>query len=145
MIFTTSSPDWQLDSQLAHDTVVIGEMPLCRALLMKDATYPWLLLVPRRPQAVEIADLDTADQTQLIGEVAHVSGTLKALTSCDKINIAALGNVVSQLHVHVIGRSRGDAAWPNPVWNAVPPRSYDNAVMDELIAGLRKRIVLRPV
>jgi diadenosine tetraphosphate (Ap4A) HIT family hydrolase len=145
MNFTASSSDWQLDPQLAGDTISIGDMPLCRALLMKDATYPWLLLVPRRPQAVEIADLDIADQAQLIGEITHVSRTLKVFTSCDKINVAALGNTVAQLHVHVIARSRDDAAWPKPVWNAVPPRSYDQAALDELLAKLRARIVLRPV
>src|SRR5947207_8391919 len=78
-------------------------------------------------------------------DLAHASRTLKALTSCDKINVAALGNVVAQLHVHVIARSRGDAAWPRPVWNAVPPRDYDKAALDKLLAALRQRLTLTPL
>jgi diadenosine tetraphosphate (Ap4A) HIT family hydrolase len=123
--------DWELDPLLARDTVAIGNMPLCRALLIKDATYPWLLLVPRRHEAVEITDLDTIEQAQLMSEIAHAGRTLKALTSCDKIN--------------VIARSRGDAAWPKPVWNAVPPRDYDKATLDELLTTLRQRLTLTPL
>jgi len=145
MIFARSSADWELDPLLARDTVAIGDMPLSRALLIKDATYPWLLLVPRRHEAIEIADLDTIEQAQLMSEIAHAGRTLKALTSCDKINVAALGNVVAQLHVHVIARSRSDAAWPKPVWNAVPPRDYDKAALDELLATLRQRLTLTPL
>jgi diadenosine tetraphosphate (Ap4A) HIT family hydrolase len=104
-------------------------MPLSRVLLIKDATYPWLLLVPRRHLAVEITDLDMIEQAQLMSEIAHAGRVLKAHTGCDKINAAALGNVVSQLHVHIIARSRGDAAWPRPVWNVVPPRDYDKAAL----------------
>ena len=83
--------------------------------------------MPRRPGAVEIIDLDAVEQAQLMSEIAHASRALKALTGCDKLNVAAIGNVVAQLHVHVIARSRGDAAWPKPVWNAVPPRDYETA------------------
>jgi diadenosine tetraphosphate (Ap4A) HIT family hydrolase len=145
MIFAPSLADWELDPLLERDTIAIGDMPLSRVLLIKDATYPWLLLVPRRHLAAEITDLDTIEQAQLISEIAHTSRTLKALTGCDKINVAALGNVVSQLHVHVIARSRGDAAWPRPVWNAVPPRDYDKAALDKLLASLRQRLTLTPV
>ena len=137
--------DWELDPLLARDTAPIGDMPLCRVLLIKDATYPWLLLVPRRDQAVEITDLDTIEQSQLMSEVAHASRTLKALTDCDKINVAALGNVVAQLHVHIIARSRGDAAWPRPVWNAVPPRDYDSRDLEKLLTQLRERLTLTPL
>jgi diadenosine tetraphosphate (Ap4A) HIT family hydrolase len=137
--------DWELDPLLERDTAPIGDMPLCRALLIKDATYPWLLLVPRRHLAVEITDLDAIEQAQLITEIAHASRVLKAHTGCDKINVAALGNVVSQLHVHVIARSRGDAAWPRPVWNAVPPRDYVKDTLDALLATLRQRLTLTPV
>ena len=137
--------DWELDLLLARDTVPIGDMPLCRALLIKDATYPWLLLVPRRYQAVEMTDLDTIEQAQLMSEIAHASRTLKALTDCDKINVAALGNVVAQLHVHIIARSRGDAAWPRPVWNAVPPRDYESRDLEKLLIQLRERLTLTPL
>lgn len=137
--------DWELDPLLARDTAPIGDMPLCRVLLIKDATYPWLLLVPRRYQAVEITDLDTIEQAQLMSEIAHASRTLKALTDCDKINVAALGNVVAQLHVHIIARSRGDAAWPRPVWNVVPPRDYDDRALEKLLTQLRERLTLTPL
>jgi diadenosine tetraphosphate (Ap4A) HIT family hydrolase len=145
MLRAPSLADWELDPLIARDTVPVGDMPLCQVLLIKDANYPWLLLVPRRDKAVEITDLDMIEQAQFMTEIAHVSRTLKALTSCDKINVAALGNVVAQLHVHVIARSRGDAAWPKPVWNAVPPREYEKAKLDKLLAALRQHLTLTPV
>jgi diadenosine tetraphosphate (Ap4A) HIT family hydrolase len=145
MLRTPTLADWELDPLIARDTVPVGDMPLCQVLLIKDANYPWLLLVPRRDKAVEITDLDMIEQAQFMTEIAHVSRTLKALTSCDKINVAALGNVVAQLHVHVIARSRGDAAWPKPVWNAVPPREYEKAKLDKLLAALRQHLTLTPV
>jgi len=134
--------NWALDPLLARDTTPIGDLPLSRALLINDANYPWLLLVPRRDAAVEIIDLDYIEQQQLMTEVSHAAGTLKALTGCDKINVAALGNVVAQLHVHVIARSRGDAAWPKPVWNVVPPKDYHPRERDKLIASLQQKLVL---
>jgi diadenosine tetraphosphate (Ap4A) HIT family hydrolase len=145
MILAPQLADWELDPLIERDTVPVGDMPLCRVLLIKDATYPWLLLVPRRPGSVELGDLDTIEQAQLMSEVTHAGRMLKALTSCDKINVAALGNVVAQLHVHVIARSRGDAAWPKPVWNAVPPREYEKAKLDKFLAALRQRLTLTPV
>ena len=145
MLRVPSPADWELDPLIERDTLPVGDMPLCRVLLINDANYPWLLLVPRRDKAVEITDLDTIGQAQLMTEIAHASRTLKALTSCDKINVAALGNVVAQLHVHVIARSRGDAAWPKPVWNAAPPREYENAKLDKLLETLRQRLTLTPV
>ena len=145
MLRAPSPADWELDPLLERDTVPVGDMPLCRVLLIKDANYPWLLLVPRRDKAVEIVDLDTIEQAQLMTEISHASRTLKALTSCEKINVAALGNVVAQLHVHVIARSRGDAAWPKPVWNAVPPREYEKAKLNKLLVALRQRLTLAPV
>ncbi len=129
---------------LERDTRAIGDLALCRVLLSRDANYPWLLLVPRRPGAVEIIDLDDADRAQLTGEIATVSRALKALTACDKLNVAAIGNVVAQLHVHVVARFRTDAAWPRPVWNAVPPKSYDGAAADSLIVALRHKLAAEP-
>jgi diadenosine tetraphosphate (Ap4A) HIT family hydrolase len=136
---------WSLHSQLKNDTIDIGNLPLCRVLVIKDANYPWLLLVPRREGAVEIIDLDEVEQAQLMTETSRVARALKEITKCDKLNIAALGNVVPQLHVHVIARSRGDAAWPRPVWNAVPPRDYDSGDLEKLLASLRQRLTLTPV
>ena len=136
---------WSLHSQLKKDTIDIGDLPLCKVLVIKDAHYPWLLLVPRRADAIEIIDLDEVEQAQLMTEVSRVSRALKEITKCDKLNIAALGNLVPQLHVHVIARSRGDAAWPKPVWNAVPPRDYEPRALDKLLASLRQRLTLTPL
>ena len=142
MIFASSLADWELDPLLERDTVAIGDMPLSRALLIKDATYPWLLLVPRRHLAAEITDLDMIEQAQLMSEIAHASSTLKALTGCHKINVAALGNVVPQLHVHIIGRRANDAAWPRPVWGVVPPLAHDAEEVQNFIGALRRKIWL---
>ncbi len=99
---SAASPAWTLHSQLEKDTINVGDLPLCRVVVIKDANYPWLLLVPRRPDVIEIIDLDEVAQAQLMTEVNRVARVLKEVTKCDKLNIAALGNVVPQLHVHVI-------------------------------------------
>jgi diadenosine tetraphosphate (Ap4A) HIT family hydrolase len=138
------SAGWTLDPVLERDTQAIGDLALCRVLLNRDVNYPWLLLVPRRPGAVEIIDLDEADRAQLTDEITAASRALKALTACDKLNIAAIGNVVAQLHVHVIARFRTDAAWPKPVWNAIPPKAYDEAAADSLIVALRHKLTTKP-
>ena len=101
--------------------------------------------MPRRREAVEIIDLEYIEQAQLMTEIGHASRTLKAMTRCDKINVAALGNVVPQLQVHVIARSRGDAAWPKPVWNAAPPMDYEPATREKLVATLRLSLTLTPL
>ena len=104
-----------------EDTIDIGDLPLSSVLVIKDAHYPWLLLVPRRAGAVEIIDLDEVEQAQLMTEISRVARALKEITKCDKLNIAALGNVVPQLHVHIIARRTSDAAWPRPVWGVMKP------------------------
>ena len=136
--------DWALHPQLARDTVPIGDLTLCRALLINDVNYPWILLVPRRPGVVEIIDLDDAEQVQLMAEIARASRAMKAMTGCVKINVAALGNVVPQLHVHVIARGHSDPAWPKPVWGAVPPIAYADWQVTSLVADLRERLELNP-
>lgn len=118
---------FELDPLLARDTVALGDWPLCRLLLMNDATYPWLILVPRRADLVELHDLTDGEASTLAGEVSRASRTLQAAVGADKMNVAALGNVCRQLHLHVIARFHGDPAWPRPVWNAVPARPYDAA------------------
>jgi diadenosine tetraphosphate (Ap4A) HIT family hydrolase len=145
MISNPHSAGWTLDPALERDTIAVGDLPLCRVLLIKDANYPWLLLVPRRHHIVELTDLDTIEQAQLMTEMAHATRTLKAITGCDKINIATIGIVVPQMHVHVIARSRNDPAWPKPVWNAVPARPYDEAALSRLMTPLRARMTLTPV
>jgi diadenosine tetraphosphate (Ap4A) HIT family hydrolase len=134
--------NWSLHPQLAADTVAIGDLALSRVLLSKDANYPWLILVPRSPGASEIIDLAEPEQAQLMSEIAVASRALKAVTTCDKLNVAAIGNVVPQLHVHVVARRRDDPAWPKPIWGAVAPRTYDRAAMDQFVAALRHALPL---
>jgi diadenosine tetraphosphate (Ap4A) HIT family hydrolase len=116
---------FQLDPQLQIDTMALGDFPLCRLLLMKDANYPWFILVPRRPGLQEIYQLEDQDQYCLCHESSHLSRALAAVFAADKINIAALGNVVSQLHIHHIVRYHTDPAWPKPVWGLRPCKPYE--------------------
>lgn len=136
------SETWSLHPQLDNDTVGIGDLPLSRLLLSKDATYPWLILAPRRAGAVEIIDLDHDDRARLMTEIARASEVLKGITGCGKLNVAALGNQVPQLHVHVIARRESDAAWPNPIWGAAPAREYDAAELESFIEAVRRGIGL---
>lgn len=117
-----------LDPRLAADTTHLGDLALCRVLLMDDARFPWLVLVPRRAGLVEIGDLAEDDHRALWDEVRIAGRVMQALARPDKLNVAALGNVVAQLHVHVVGRFRSDPAWPGPVWGhgermAYPPHA----------------------
>jgi diadenosine tetraphosphate (Ap4A) HIT family hydrolase len=137
-----ASSDWSLHPQLQRDTINIGDLPLSRVLIINDVNYPWILLVPRRPAVAEIIDLDEVEQAQLMTEIARVGRALKTVTQCDKLNIAALGNVVPQLHVHVIARRQGDGAWPRPVWGQTPPLPYDKADLEEFVSAIRRKIWL---
>lgn len=132
---------WSLHSQLAQDTIPVGDLPLARVLLANDANYPWVILVPRLPGLVELIDLEENAQIQLLGEISAVARALKKLTACDKLNIAALGNQVAQLHVHVIARRRSDAAWPKPVWGVKPALAYAQAEQAILCRSLRDTLV----
>ena len=107
---------FSLDPRLEADTLPVTELALSRVLLMNDARYPWLILVPRRADLSEIVDLPRAEQMTLMDEIARVSEILRAEPGVEKINVGALGNIVRQLHVHVLGRRVGDPAWPGPVW-----------------------------
>jgi diadenosine tetraphosphate (Ap4A) HIT family hydrolase len=115
-----------LDPRLEADTIPLGDMALCRVLLMNDSRFPWLILVPRRAGLVEITDLTPFERRALIEEAALAADRLKLLTGAKKINIGALGNVVSQLHVHVVARFESDAAWPGAVWGAGVTQPYDD-------------------
>ncbi len=137
-----SAATWTLHPQLQKDTVDIGDLPLSRVLIIKDAHYPWLLLVPRREDITEIIDLDEVAQAQLMTEIARVGRALKEVTKCDKLNVAALGNVVPQLHVHIIARRTTDAAWPRPVWGVMPPLAHDPEELQLFISALRRKIWL---
>ncbi|ORT66057.1 HIT family protein [Pseudomonas mosselii] len=125
-----------LDSRLQEDSLVLGDLPLCRLLLSKDANYPWFILVPRRADITEVFELEGSDQQQLWVETTALAEALKDAFAADKMNVAALGNVVSQLHMHVIVRRQGDAAWPAPVWGKVPAIGYTQ----EQIDGIRQQV-----
>src|SRR5262249_2100171 len=135
-----STSAWSLYPQLVRDTAPVGDLVLSRLLAMNDANYPWVILVPRRAGIVEIIDLDEAERSQLMAEIAQVSAALKSLTTCDKLNVAAIGNVVPQLHVHVVARRTTDAAWPKPVWGVVPAKPYAAGELDTFIAALRRAL-----
>jgi len=134
------SDQFELDPRLAADTLVVGETPLCRVLLMNDARYPWLILVPRRGDVTEPFGLSEADQAQLWQESMRLGEAMKAHFAADKLNIAALGNQVAQLHVHHIARFRTDDAWPGPVWGVGSAVPYGDAELDALIGELRSML-----
>lgn len=125
-----------LHERLAADTVHIIDWPLCNILLMNDTTYPWVILVPRRHGVVEIHELDKADRETLMEEIAEASQRLQNTTKAHKINVAALGNVVPQLHVHVVARFATDAAWPRPIWGVAPAQPFTAAALATEIARL---------
>ena len=138
-----SDPDaWSLHPQLVKDTHHVDDLTLSRLLIIKDANYPWVVLVPRRPNVSEVIDLGPVDQAQLMREITAAGIALKEISACDKLNIAALGNMVPQLHVHIIARTRNDPAWPHPVWGKVKPRHYDNRTLGDFEALLRKALTL---
>lgn len=128
-----------LDPRLEADTIEIASLPLCQARLMNDRRFPWVVLVPARPGLSEIIDLDAADRAVLIEEVALVSTVLRDLFQPTKLNVGALGNIVGQLHVHVIARSAGDSAWPGPVWGTTSER-YGPDEVERRLAPIRYRL-----
>jgi len=105
-----------LDPKLAADTLLVGDIALSRVLIMNDARYDWLILVPRRAALTEIVDLQLGERAELMEEIAKVVDILRTRAGVEKVNVGALGNIVRQLHVHVVARRVGDAAWPGPVW-----------------------------
>lgn len=137
-----TADDFKLDPRLAHDTAHVTDWPLCGVHLMNDGRYPWLVLVPRKAGMVEPFDLTKADQATLWREVAHAARLLKETTQCRKVNIGALGNIVSQLHVHIVARNEGDAAWPGPVWGKGSAERFAADVLNTAI--VRYRALLRP-
>lgn len=131
-----------LDPRLSRDTDFVGDLPLCRVLMMNDSRWPWLILVPRRDSLVELTDLDAADRALFIEEAAKAADWLKAHARADKINLGALGNVVSQLHVHVVARHSGDPGWPGPVWGFGAAVRYEEAEFHAMVAAARQGLGL---
>ncbi len=153
---------WSLHPQLKADTAPVGDLALCRVLAINDADYPWLVLVPRRlkleaktaspvagndpaPAAiVEIADLEPSDAARLMQEIALVSRALQEITRCDKLNVAAIGNVVPQLHIHIVARWKTDPLWPKPVWGHVTVRAGDAEGFGRFVEAIRSLLEFGP-
>ena len=135
-----AAPDagFHLDARLAADTAFVAEWALCRVLLMDDAQFPWLVLVPRREGLAELDDLADRERAQLMREITRAMKLLRGVAECDKLNVGMLGNIVRQLHVHVVARREGDAAWPGPVWGHGPAHHYLPEARDNLLDALRR-------
>ena len=129
--------EFVLHPRLKADTLFVADWGLSRILLMNDGRYAWLVLVPRRAGAVELFDLSGPDRAMLMEEMTRAATLLKTIAPAAKINIAALGNLVAQLHVHVVSRSPADPAWPGPVWGHSPAVPYEAAARDALIGAIR--------
>jgi len=126
-----------LDPRLEQDTILLGEFSLCKVLLMNDARYPWVILVPRITGVTEVFQLDAEQQQQIMVESNFVAKTMSGLVQADKMNTAALGNVVSQLHIHHVGRYQGDETWPAPVWGKGEAVSYSKQESDAVCQQLK--------
>jgi diadenosine tetraphosphate (Ap4A) HIT family hydrolase len=134
--------EFSLDTRLANDTALVCEWALSNVYRMNDRRYAWLVLVPRRGGAVEPFDLTADEQALMWREAMRAARLLKQATACAKVNVGALGNVVAQLHVHVVARNPGDAAWPGPVWGHGAPVRYEAPALATEVA--RWRALLRP-
>jgi diadenosine tetraphosphate (Ap4A) HIT family hydrolase len=135
-----SEPGFILDARLEADTRPVASLALCDVRLMNDARFPWLVLIPRHPGLVEINDLSADAQATLWQEVNRAAAALRAVAPCDKLNLGALGNIVRQLHVHVVARCEGDAAWPGPVWGHGRALPYAEASLTARMDALRKAL-----
>ncbi len=133
---------FELHPQLAKDCVEVGEFPLSKVLLLNDSHYPWVILVPKRENIREAFQLSVEDQRQLLAESSTLSEAMATHFKADKMNVAALGNMVPQLHIHHIVRYKNDASWPNPVWGAVTAKPYNKTEFDDLLVVLRSLLAL---
>lgn len=131
---------FELDSRLQNDTFFVCDLTLSRVLLMNDSQFPWLILVPMRNDVAEIIDLTEQEQQMLLSESAKVSKAMQNLFSPHKLNVAALGNVVKQLHVHHVARFENDVAWPKPVWGNQSSVAYEESDAAEIISELKLKL-----
>ena len=129
-----------LHPQLAADTVPVCDLELCRVLLCTDSTYPWLILSPMKAGLRDLHDLNDEDGVTVMAEIRQCSQALVERYRPDKMNVAALGNAVPQLHIHIIARFETDAAWPGPIWGKVPAKPYADSERDGLVAKLRSAL-----
>jgi diadenosine tetraphosphate (Ap4A) HIT family hydrolase len=139
--------DFALDPNLAANAIVLGDLGLSRLIAMNDANYPWLILVPRRPDLTELTDLPRAERIRLMDEIAEVSDALAAVTRPHKLNVAAIGNRVRQLHIHVVARFEGDPAWPDPIWGKHPMRAFSSEAAEAFTDSIKAALAdaLKPV
>lgn len=137
--------DFTLDARLAADTVPVGDWALSRVLLMNDARFPWLVLVPRCGDCTELFDLSREEQQALIAEVTRASLAVRDLFASDKINVGSLGNIVPQLHIHVIGRRKDDVAWPGPVWGFGKAERYAPGALQTVLMKLATELAAAPI
>lgn len=135
-LLTEMSEIFDLHPRLEADTIFVADWALCRVLLMNDARFPWLILVPRKPGLRDFDDVACADKPRFYAEIELASKVLREATSAKKMNVAALGNMVPQLHVHIVARFSNDEAWPAPVWGVGEAVPYAPEVADALIASV---------
>lgn len=133
----TKETTFELATEIERDTVPLVDMDLCRVVLMNDKRFPWLILLPMQPDLVEVFDLEEEDQVLFWLEVNYIAKVLSDFTGCQKVNVASLGNMVSQLHMHVVARNDGDAAWPGPVWGVGNVEPYTSGEVDALVTELK--------
>jgi len=135
---------FQLDPRLAADTIELGQFPLCRLLLMNDRNYPWCILVPQQPNLSEVYQLTEAEQRQLAQESSWLAKAMADGFAADKMNVAAIGNLVNQLHIHHIVRYRHDPLWPAPIWGKTTPTPYDDESLRRFVEQLLPRLAHTP-
>ena len=136
----SESSDFVLDTRLEADTRPVASLALCDVRLMNDEPFPWLVLVPRRAGLVEITDLGADEQSTLWQEVNRATAALRAVAPCAKLNLGALGNIVRQLHIHLVARREGDAAWPGPVWGSGSAQPYAETSLSMLRDALQQAL-----
>lgn len=132
--------EFELDPRLARDTELVASLGLCQLRMMKDSRWPWFMLVPQRNGVSEVFELTPLDQAILTFETNTVAAALKKATGAEKTNVAAIGNIVRQLHVHIVARSEGDPNWPGPIWGFGQAEAYDNAARQILIDRLTENL-----
>jgi len=128
---------FEIDSRLDKDSIKVGSFELCQLLLMNDRQYPWFVLVPKRENISEIYQLSNSDQQSLWNESRILSKLIMNIFNGDKLNTAAIGNIVNQLHLHHVVRYKSDPCWPNPIWGQLPMKPYKDNQIDEILARLK--------
>lgn len=131
---------FELDPRLARDTELVASLGLCQLRIMKDSRWPWFMLVPQRNGLSELFELTPLDQAILTFETNMVAAALKKATGAEKINVAAIGNIVRQLHVHIVARSDGDPNWPGPIWGFGQAAAYEDTAKQSLIKSLTENL-----